>query len=208
MSSSPQTQPLSGIPTPVAGVTGGQGLPQGVASVDGGTGNVVIAPPSNVVQQRKGDIPQSFQNYEYFHSNTDFVRIALQTATGGPEFIGVQAAPLTVLRDLIIGTTGNLRLNSGNSDRWIINGVSGALAPFSDNVNDLGDVTHFVRDIYANSLGLRRSGSLNGNFLFSGQSTPPPSATGSNGDFWFNGLGSAALTAIYQKRAGVWVGIA
>lgn len=110
----PQVQPLSGIPTPVVGVTGGQGLPQGVASVEGSTGNVVITPPSNVVQFRKGDIPQALQVYEYFHSNTDFSRIEMVAQTGGPFLLGVQTAPNTVIRGLDIVASGTLFIDTNN----------------------------------------------------------------------------------------------
>src|SRR5215831_5998456 len=97
------TQPaFSGAPAPVQGVTGGPGLPQGVAGVEGSTGNVVITPPSNTFQLSKGDSPQSLQVYEFYHSNLDNVRIELLTATGGPETIGVRAAPTSVTRDLNI----------------------------------------------------------------------------------------------------------
>lgn len=114
MTSSPQTQPFSGIPAPVAGVTGGQGLPQGVASVEGSTGNVVITPPSNVFQLRKGDIPQAFQTYEYFHSNTDYSRISIVAQTGGPFLLAVETAPNTVIRGLDIRAGGTLFIDTNN----------------------------------------------------------------------------------------------
>jgi hypothetical protein len=41
--------------------------------------------------------------------------------------------------------------------------------------------------------------------LFAGTGAPN-NANGANGDIYFNGAGGA-LTTIYQKRAGVWVGI-
>jgi len=105
------TQPInSGAPTPVQGVTGGPGLPQGVAGVEGTTGNVVVTPPSNTLQVRKGDSPQSIQVYEFYHSQTDNVRLELLTATGGPETIGVRAAPAGVTRDLNIVASGNGRV--------------------------------------------------------------------------------------------------
>lgn len=114
MTSQPQTQIGSGIPAPVTGVTGGQGLPQGVASVEGSTGNVVITPPSNVVQFRKGAIPQSLQVYEYFNSNTDYSRIALNASTGGPFQVAVETAPNTVIRGLDINAGGSLFINTDN----------------------------------------------------------------------------------------------
>lgn len=105
------TQPVgSGAPAPVQGVTGGPGLPSGVAGVEGGTGNVVITPPSNTFQLRKGDSPQALQVYEFYHSATDNVRIELLTAVGGPEVIGVRAAPAGTTRDLQIVTSGNGRV--------------------------------------------------------------------------------------------------
>lgn len=122
------TQPInSGAPAPVQGVTGGPGLNPGVAGVEGSTGNVVITPPSNTFQLRKGDSPQSLQVYEFYHSNLDNVRIELLTATGGPEFIGVRAAPAGVVRNLRVGTTGNLILNAGNADWWTIDATTGQL---------------------------------------------------------------------------------
>jgi hypothetical protein len=108
------TQPGSGIPQPVPGVTGGQGLPQGVASVEGSTGNVVITPPSNVLQVRKGVFPQSFQVYEYFNNNTDFSRIALNAQTGGPFQIAVETDPPSVIRGLDINAGGSLFINTDN----------------------------------------------------------------------------------------------
>jgi hypothetical protein len=123
------TQPInSGAPTPVQGVTGGPGLPSGVAGVEGSTGNVVITPPSNTFQLRKGDSPQALQVYEFYHSQTDNVRIELATAVGGPEFIGVRAAPAGVIRNLRVGTTGDLILNTGSADRWTISGTTGLLS--------------------------------------------------------------------------------
>jgi hypothetical protein len=106
------TQPGSGIPQPVPGVTGGQGLPQGVASVEGSTGNVVITPPSNVIQVRKGVIPQSLQVYEYFNNNTDFSRIALNAQTGGPFQLSVETDPSSVVRGLEINAGGTLFINT------------------------------------------------------------------------------------------------
>lgn len=108
-------QPVAaGAPQPVQGVTGGPGLPQGVASVDGTTGNVVISPPNNTVQFRKTDSPQSLQVYEYFHSNTDFARIALEGQTGGPFQLAVEVEPPGVIRGLEINAGGSLFINTDN----------------------------------------------------------------------------------------------
>ena len=100
------TQPLhSGAPLPVSGVTGGPGINQGSASIDPSTGNIVFTPPGNAVEIKKA--PSAFNVYEYFNSNADYVRLALQTATGGPEQIGVFAQPTSVSRDLQIVASGN-----------------------------------------------------------------------------------------------------
>jgi hypothetical protein len=101
------TQPLfSGAPQPVQGVTGGPAVLGGQIGNDPNTGNVVINPaPGNAVEIRKS--PSAFNVYEYFNSNTDNVHITLATALGGPETIGVIAAPSTVSRDLQIVTSGS-----------------------------------------------------------------------------------------------------
>src|SRR5262252_7004443 len=95
---------FSGIPTPVAGVTGGQGLPAGVAAVDGSTGNVVIQPPNNVIQQQKGAIPQTFQVYETFTNNSNYIRVSLSAFTGGPFRLRTEFAGSGVARPLVLGT--------------------------------------------------------------------------------------------------------
>lgn len=137
----PQVQPLSGIPTPVVGVTGGQGLPQGVASVEGSTGNVVITPPSNVVQFRKGDIPQALQVYEYFHSNTDFSRIEMVAQTGGPFLLGVQTAPNTVIRGLDIVASGSLFIDTNNVHINTALEVTGNVVIDSPSILQVGEVS-------------------------------------------------------------------
>lgn len=108
--------PFSGQPQPVQGVTGGPPVLGGQISNDPSTGNVVIAPnPGNVLQIRKGSNPQSLQVYEYFHSNTDYARVALNTQTNGPYQLQVETAPSTVIRELDINANGALKLNSGNA---------------------------------------------------------------------------------------------
>jgi hypothetical protein len=47
---------------------------------------------------------------------------------------------------------------------------------------------------------------LGGSPALYGGAAAPAAALGNNGDFFFNSTG-AALTTIYQKRAGAWVGI-
>jgi len=42
--------------------------------------------------------------------------------------------------------------------------------------------------------------------MFYGGTAPPGAGSGANGDFYFNTTGGA-LTTIYQKRGGAWVGI-
>jgi len=100
-------QPInSGAPLPVSGVTGGPGVLAGQIANDPGTGNVVINPnPGNAVEVKKS--PSQFNVYEYFNTNTDFARLALATALGGPEVIGVQAQPGSVNRDLQIVASGS-----------------------------------------------------------------------------------------------------
>lgn len=200
------TQPLgSGAPDPVQGVTGGPGLPQGVASVDGGTGNVIISPPSNTIEQKKTTVPQTLFVYERFISNADFVRIGLQTQTNGPEIIGVSVQPPGTLRDLVVGTTGNLRLNAGASDRWSISGTDGSLTPVVTGTQVIGSVAANVGNIITQRVTLFTSGGALASGLWSGSGVPL-NATGNNGDIYFNALGGA-LTTIYQKRAGAYVGI-
>jgi hypothetical protein len=199
------TQPLgSGAPVPVSGVTGGPGLPQGVASVDGGTGNVIISPPSNTIEQKKTDAPQALLVYEFFHSNTDFVRVGLQTQTNGPEFIGVTVAPSGVLRDLVVGTSGNLRFAPGSGVTWIMDNT-GLLYPNNNGLTDLGGSGANIRNIITRQLNLYSSTGVIASSLFSGTGVPAV-GLGVNGDIYFN-LSGAALTTMYQKRAGAWVGI-
>lgn len=197
------TQPInSGAPIPVQGVTGGPGLPQGVASVDGGTGNVIISPPSNTIEQKKTDSPQSLLVYEYFHSNTDFVRVGLQTQTNGPEFVGVTVQPPGVIRDLTVGTTGNLLLAPGGAFAWRVTPL--AIVPAANITANIGSGSAFLNQIFANSLSLN---GLVGVGMFAGNTVPSP-AVGGNGDYFFrNDTPGVALQRIYVKSGGVWVGI-
>lgn len=197
------TQPIgSGAPAPVSGVTGGPGLPQGVASVDGGTGNVIISPPSNTIEQKKTNVPQSLLVYEYFGSNTDFVRIGLQTQTNGPEFIGVTVAPAGVIRDLTIGTTGNLLLAPGGGLAWRV--LATALAPVTNMTHNVGTGAAFLNQLFTDSLSLN---GLVGVTIFAGN-TVPGVGIGANGSYYFRSdTPATALQRIYVKSAGVWVGI-
>lgn len=198
------TQPInSGAPIPVQGVTGGPGLPVGAASIDGTTGNIVLTPPSNTIQQKKTDSPQAFQIYEFFHSDSDFVRISLATATGGPEFIGVEVFPAGVLRDLVVGTSGSLFLSAGAATRWSIIGTSGELSPTGNGLLDIGDFAHLVRNVFVAAAYIQTQGA--GSFHYGGTGVPL-AGLGANGDFYFR-VDGAALTTIYQKRGGAWVGI-
>lgn len=187
------TQPInSGAPLPVQGVTGGPGLNNGSASIDSGTGNIVLTPPGNAVEIKKA--PSAFNVYEFFNSNVDNVRLTMQTATGGPEFIGVQAAPTSVARDLVIGTTGSLIFNSGGANRWTIASATGDLsASASQNIISVNGYMQCLRSI------------VNGISIWGGNA-PPAAGLGVNGDFFLNSVGGA-LTTIYQKRSGAWVGI-
>jgi hypothetical protein len=102
------TQPIhSGAPLPVFGVTGGPPVLGGQIGNDPSSGNIVITPtPGNATQIRKGAIPQTFQVYEYFNSNTDFSRISVNTQAGGPFQVAVETQPPSVIRDLQILTPG------------------------------------------------------------------------------------------------------
>jgi hypothetical protein len=101
------TQPInSGAPQPVQGVTGGPPVLGGQIGNDPNSGNVVINPnPGNAVEIKKS--PSAFNVYEYFNSNVDNVRLSLATALGGPEVMGVIAAPTSVNRDLQIVASGS-----------------------------------------------------------------------------------------------------
>jgi len=202
------TQPaFSGAPQPVQGVTGGPGLPQGVASVEGSTGNVVVSPPANTLQIRKGASPQSIQVYEFYNSATDNVRIELLTQTNGPEFIGVRTAPGNVARDLRIGTTNDIFIATGGNatGQWRFT-AAGNLIPVTTNVSSIGDSTHSINQLWAFQVIVPNLTLGSGNpMLTAGVGAPNPGA-GTNGDIYFN-AGGAALTTIYQRRAGTWVGI-
>lgn len=107
--------PSSGAPVPVAGVTGGPPVLGGQISNDPNTGNVVIAPnPGQVLQVRKGNNPTALQVYEYFHTNTDYSRIALNSQTNGPFSLAVETAPSTVIRALQLNANGNLLIATAN----------------------------------------------------------------------------------------------
>lgn len=108
------TQPInSGAPVPVPGVTGGPAVLGGQLSNDPNDGSVVVAPnPGNVLQVRKGNQPTAFQVYEYFHSNTDFSRIALNSQTNGPFQLAVETLPTSVVRDLQIIANGIITIQA------------------------------------------------------------------------------------------------
>ena len=190
------TQPInSGAPTPVQGVTGGPGLPQGVAGVEGDTGNVVITPPSNTFQLRKGDSPQALQVYEFYHSQTDNVRIELLTATGGPEFIGVRAAPAGTIRNLQVGTTGDMFLQAGGATRITITGTTGLVTI---------PIFQIASQLQFNFALVGGTG-LQSMWMWNGAPAP---ANGANGDFWFRtDTPGVANQRLYVKSAGAWVGI-
>jgi hypothetical protein len=200
---------FSGIPAPVQGVTGGQGLPQGTASIEGSTGNVVITPPSNVLQLRKGAIPQSLQIYETYSSATDYIRLSVSSNTGGPFRIRTEEAGSGVARPLNLG--------AGNTDNWQIT-TAGNLNPIIDSTYFIGDGTHAMAAVYSNAFFARGAFATNvgvqvntpGSFLYSGTGLPS-NAIGNNGDFFFriDGLAYAPPNgALYQRRAGIWTAIA
>lgn len=188
------TQPIfSGAPTPVQGVTGGPGLPQGVASVDGSTGNVQISPPNNTTQFKKGSVPQSLQVWESDAGPTNFQRISLNAQTGGPFQLAVEVQPPGTIRDLQIIATGNIIVNTN-------------ILPSTNNTANIGSVTNQFLKLFVNNIGLNGSAGANAGPTFFGSTGAPSAATGVNGDLYFNVAG-AALTTIWQKRAGAWVGI-
>jgi len=202
------TQPaFSGAPQPVQGVTGGPGLPQGVASVEGSTGNVVVSPPANTLQIRKGTSPQSIQVYEFYNSATDNVRIELLTQTNGPEFIGVRTAPGNVARDLRIGTTNDIFIATGGNatGQWRFT-AAGNFIPSTNNVGNIGGPTNIVAQVWTAQVIAPNHTFGNGGLAFTTGAGAPSAGLGVNGDFYFNS-GGASLTTIYQKRAGAWVGI-
>lgn len=147
------TQPInSGAPQPVSGVTGGPPVLGGQIGNDPNSGNVVINPnPGNAVEVRAS--PSTFNVYEYFHTSTDNVRIALETALNGPEFIGIRTAPPAIARDLQIGTTGNLILQAGSGTQWTIS-TTGNLVPQTDNTQSIGNATHRIALLYASALAV------------------------------------------------------
>lgn len=102
----------AGKPVPVMGVTGGPAVLNGTISQEPGSGSLILASnPSNVVQVRKGSSPQSFQVYEYYVSNSDFSRIAINTQAGGPFQIALESQPPGIVRALDIVSNGPVRIN-------------------------------------------------------------------------------------------------
>jgi hypothetical protein len=194
------TQPIgSGAPTPVQGVTGGPGLPQGTASIDGETGNVVIQPPGNTVQIKKTDSPQSLQVYEYFHTNTDFARIALDAQIGGPFSIDVETEPPSVIRGVEINAGGSLAINTNNvliqtsvhitSTLIVDTSIQGGSGLFLGGIR-IGNSTNTLQSSLYSVVGV------------------PPAALGINGDYAFRAdTPATALQRIYVRSAGAWVGI-
>lgn len=135
---------FSGAPQPVSGVTGGPAVLGGQISNDPNDGSVVVAPnPGNVLQVRKGSQPTALQIYEYFHTNIDYARLALNSQANGPFQLSVETAPSSVIRDLQIGANGNL---------WQFHGSNGEFFPVSNNLFDIGDATHRVNNLYVNHL--------------------------------------------------------
>ena len=184
----------SGIPTPVAGVTGGQGLPAGVAAVDGSTGNVVIQPPNNVIQQQKGTIPQTFQVYETFTNNSNYIRVSLSATAGGPFRLRTEFAGSGVARNLILGT--------GNTDILTFQASDTSIHSIGNISVDAG-----ARFIISGSTGSVSFTGGPGSSLFSGTGVPGV-GLGSNGDFYFRvDTPGTANQRIYIKSAGAWVAL-
>jgi len=195
---------FSGIPTPVAGVTGGQGLPAGVAAVDGSTGNVVIQPPNNVIQQQKGAIPQTFQVYETFTNNSNYIRVSLSATAGGPFRLRTEFAGSGVTRNLVLG--------AGNTDYWRVNGTTGALEPTTDNITNLGSGTNRIYDItsshFIQGAALITLGQVNFKSTTNlwGDTGVPAVGLGNNGDYYLRFDGVAG-NHIYFKSAGAWTAL-
>jgi len=150
----------------------------------------------------------SFVITEYNNSPTDYSIMTLKSNPGGPFAIQVTAAPTNNERDLQLqavnirlkcDSTGCVYFNTNNVDQWAVN-PNGALIPVTNNTNVLGDSTHNILQINAGHIQLNQASTL-----WSGVGAPS-AATGANGDIFFNTTG-AALTTIYQKRSGAWVGI-
>lgn len=108
--------PFSGAPVPVPGVTGGPPVLGGQIGNDPNDGSVVISPnPGQVLQVRKGNNPTALQVYEYFHTSTDYSRIALNSQTNGPFQLAVETAPTSVIRELDINANGVIRITGGGN---------------------------------------------------------------------------------------------
>lgn len=145
-------QPInSGAPVPVQGVTGGPGINQGTASVDPGTGALVFHPaPANVVQIR-GSTPGAFQVFEFSNSTTNFSRLGINAATGGPFVIDTETGTTSpVVRDLVVRASGTLFLEAGNAPQWSINNA-GSLVPVSA-TQALGSPTDPVGNLFTQNL--------------------------------------------------------
>lgn len=180
------TQPIrSGAPVPVQGVTGGPGLNSGNASIDSGTGNIILTPPGNAVEIKKA--PSAFNVYEYFNSNADNVRLTMLTATGGPEFIGVQATPTSVARNLVIGTTAQIQFAPGNASQWVMDGAANFYPQVSLGTSSVGNATHIINQIFGSLISFGGSGTL----IAAGNQTAAPNAGAVNGLDWVISVGAA-----------------
>jgi len=95
---------------------------------------------------------------------------------------------------------------NGTPNVWYLAG-SGAFQPGTDNQRDLGAIpNNRVRNLYlAQGVFLGANVAAQGPALYGGSGVPA-AGLGANGDFYFNSAGAAG-TAIYQKRAGAWVGL-
>lgn len=176
--------PSSGAPVPVAGVTGGPPVLGGQISNDPNTGNVVVAPnPGQVLQVRKGNTPTALQVYEYFHTNTDYSRIALNSQTNGPFSLAVETAPSTVIRALNISANGNIQLTAGGAFLFGGNGSNQWQVPTSGNLLAVTDASF---DIGQSAFGRPRNIYITGTLF---------SVTGINtsGSIQFSGDGPAFL---------------
>lgn len=148
----PGSPPNSGQPPPVQGVTGGPPVFGGQISNDPQNGNIVIAPnPGNVLQVRKGNVPQAIQVYEYFNTNTDYSRLALNTQTGGPFQLAVETAPSGLIRGLSILSNSDLVFNLNGANRWRMVGATGNFEPIGG-TGVIGSTTNPVSSVYLTSI--------------------------------------------------------
>jgi len=152
----------SGIPDPVQGVTGGEGLPQGSAIIDPVTGSIVFSPSNNAVEVRTGQSAQTLLIYNRFTSATIFERLEL-FFLNDVAFIQTRSAGLGQLtRELRIGTAGTADLDfiTGGVVHWSIDGTSGSLT--SSGAEAIGSIADPVALINVDVLQVNTSVNVDG----------------------------------------------